>query len=254
VSSDQWTPLAGKTGVVTGGASGIGLAIACSYALAGARGVVLDLHAPAADVLPDGWTSVEVDVRDDASVATAMAEAVASLGRIDLLALAAGIVPPWRGLTGFDAGEWDNVMRVNVAGVASALAHAIASLRDGAAVVAVASLNSWRGDANIPAYAASKHAVLGIVRSAALELGRRGIRVNAIAPGPIATNALLERMETRARERGIPVAQALAAAAEMTALGRMATVEEVARVALFLSTDLSSGVTGHMVPVDGGLA
>jgi 3alpha(or 20beta)-hydroxysteroid dehydrogenase len=250
VSPDQWTPLAGKSAVVTGGASGIGLAIARGYAQAGARGVVLDLHAPAAGVLPAGWTSVAVDVRDDASVATAMA----SLGRIDVLALAAGIVPPWRGLTGFDADEWDNVMRVNVAGVASALAHAIASLRDGAAVVAVASLNSWRGDANIPAYAASKHAVLGIVRSAALELGRRGIRVNAIAPGPIATEALLERMETRARERGIPVAQALAGAAEMTALGRMATVEEVARVALFLSTDLSSGVTGHMVPVDGGLA
>jgi NAD(P)-dependent dehydrogenase (short-subunit alcohol dehydrogenase family) len=250
VSRDQWTPLAGKTAVVTGGASGIGLAIVRSYAQAGARGVVLDLHAPAAGVLPAGWTSVAVDVRDDASVALAMA----SLGRIDVLALAAGIVPPWRGLTGFDADEWDNVMRVNVAGVASALAHAIASLRDGAAVVAVASLNSWRGDANIPAYAASKHGVLGIVRSAALELGRRGIRVNAIAPGPIATEALLERMETRARERGIPVAQALAGAAEMTALGRMATVEEVARVALFLSTDLSSGVTGHMVPVDGGLA
>jgi NAD(P)-dependent dehydrogenase (short-subunit alcohol dehydrogenase family) len=250
VSPDQWTPLAGKTAVVTGGASGIGLAIARSYAQAGARGVVLDLHAPAAGVLPAGWTSVAVDVRDDASVASAMA----SLGRIDVLALAAGIVPPWRGLTGFDADEWDNVMRVNVAGVASALAHAIASLQDGAAVVAVASLNSWRGDANIPAYAASKHAVLGIVRSAALELGRRGIRVNGIAPGPIATEALLERMEARSRERGIPVAQALATAAEMTSLGRMATVEEVARVALFLSTDLSSAVTGHMVPVDGGLA
>ena len=250
MSPDQWTPLAGKTAVVTGGASGIGLAIARSYAQAGARGVVLDLHAPAADVLPAGWTALEVDVRDDASVASVMA----SLGRIDVLALAAGIVPPWRGLSGFDADEWDNVMRVNVAGVASALAHAIASLQDGAAVVVVASLNSWRGDANIPAYAASKHAVLGIVRSAALELGRRGIRVNAIAPGPIATEALLDRMETRARERGIPVAQALAGAAEMTSLGRMATVEEVARVALFLSTDLSSAVTGHMVPVDGGLA
>jgi NAD(P)-dependent dehydrogenase (short-subunit alcohol dehydrogenase family) len=248
------TPLAGKTAVVTGGASGIGLAIARSYAEAGARGIVLDQHAPAAGMLPAGWSSIEVDVRSDAAVASAVAQAVASLGQIDVLALAAGIVPPWRGLTAFDADEWDNVMRVNVAGVASALAHAIASLRDGAAVVAVASLNSWRGDANIPAYAASKHAVLGIVRSAALELGRRGIRVNAIAPGPIATAALLERMETRARERGVPVAQALAAAAELTALGRMATVDEVARVALFLSTDLSSGVTGHMVPVDGGLA
>ena len=183
-----------------------------------------------------------------------MAGAVATLGRIDVLALAAGIVPPWRGLSAFDAAEWDNVMRVNVSGVASSLAHAIPSLRDGAAVVAIASLNSWRGDPNIPAYVASKHAVLGIVRSAALELGRRGIRVNAIAPGPIATDALLARMERRSHdERGLPVAQALASAAALTALGRIATAEEVARVALFLAIDLSSGMTGQMLPVDGGL-
>lgn len=249
----SFTPLEGKTAIVTGGASGIGLAIAHAYAVAGARGVVLDLHAPLNGELPAGWTSLLVDVRDDASVSSAVVAAAASLGSIDVLALAAGIVPPWRGLTGFDPAEWDNVMRVNVAGVASSLAHAIPSLRDGAAVVAIASLNSWRGDANIPAYAASKHAVLGIVRSAALELGRRGIRVNAIAPGPIATGALLERMEIRARERGVPVAQALASAAELTALGRMATVEDVAQVALFLASDLSAGMTGQLLPVDGGL-
>jgi NAD(P)-dependent dehydrogenase (short-subunit alcohol dehydrogenase family) len=251
---DGWQPLAGKTAVVTGGASGIGLAIARAFASAGARGTVLDLHAPAADALPEGWTSLPVDVRDDAAVAAAIAQAALQLDRIDVLALAAGIVPPWRGLTGFDPDEWENVMRVNVSGVASTLAHAIPTLRDGAAVVAIASLNSWRGDANIPAYAASKHAVLGIVRSAALELGRRGIRVNAIAPGPVATEALLARMATRADERDIPVAQALQSAAEMTALGRMATVDEVARVALFLATDLSSGMTGQMLPVDAGIA
>ena len=109
-------------------------------------------------------------------------------------------------------------------------------------------------DANIPAYVASKHAVLGIVRSAAIELGRRGIRVNAIAPGPIATDALLTRMESRSHdERGLPVAQALASAAALTSLGRIATVEEVAQVALFLSSDLSSGMTGQLLPVDGGL-
>jgi 3alpha(or 20beta)-hydroxysteroid dehydrogenase len=145
------------------------------------------------------------------------------------------------------------VMRVNVFGVACSLAHALDDLRDGAAVVAVASLNSWRGDANIPSYVASKHAVLGIVRSAALELGRRNIRVNAIAPGPIATDALIARMETRARERGTALADALEGAAALTALGRIATVEEVARVALFLASDLSSGLTGHLIPVDGGL-
>jgi NAD(P)-dependent dehydrogenase (short-subunit alcohol dehydrogenase family) len=250
----SWQPLSGKTGVVTGGASGIGLQIVRTYATAGARGVVLDLHAPARGALPDGWTSLEVDVRDDASVAAALAKAAIQLDRIDVLTLAAGIVPPWRGLTDFEPDEWANVIQVNVFGVASSLAHAIPSLRDGAAVVVIGSLNSWRGDANIPAYAASKHAVLGIVRSAAIELGRRGIRVNAIAPGPIATEALLARMETRADERNIPVAQALQLAAEMTALGRMATVDEVARVALFLSTELSSGMTGQMLPVDAGIA
>jgi NAD(P)-dependent dehydrogenase (short-subunit alcohol dehydrogenase family) len=246
-------PLAGKTAVVTGGASGIGLAIARLLAVAGARGTILDVRAPAADSLPAGWGFVEVDVRDDDSVAASLRLAVELLGGIDVLALAAGIVPPWTGLTGFDAAAWDDVMRVNVFGVASSLAHALGDLRDGAAVVAVASLNSWRGDANIPSYAASKHAVLGIVRSAALELGRRNIRVNAIAPGPIATDALIARMETRARERGTTLADALDSAASLTALGRIATVDEVARVALFLATDLSSGVTGQMIPVDGGL-
>jgi NAD(P)-dependent dehydrogenase (short-subunit alcohol dehydrogenase family) len=242
--------LTGKSAVVTGGASGIGLAIVRTLAASGARGTVVDVRSPSAGTLPDGWTSVEADVRDDASVATAMEP----IGDIDVLVLAAGIVPPWRGLTGFDAQEWTDVLGVNVFGVASTFAHAIGHLRDGAAVVAIASLNSWRGDANIPAYAASKHAVLGIVRSAALELGRRGVRVNAIAPGPIATEALLARMARRERELGTPVPDALEAAAEMTALGRMATVDDVARVALFLASDLSSGVTGHMIPVDGGLA
>jgi NAD(P)-dependent dehydrogenase (short-subunit alcohol dehydrogenase family) len=251
--SDAWQPLTGKTAVVTGGANGIGLAIARELATAGARGSVIDLRSPGAGVLPHGWTSVEADVRDDASVSAAMARAVEPLGGIDVLVLAAGIVPPWRGLTRFDPEEWTNVLGVNVFGLAATFAHALEHLRDGGAVVAIASLNAWRGDPNIPAYAASKHAVLGIVRSAALELGHRGIRVNAIAPGPIATDALLARMARREGELGTPVPKALEAAAEATALGRMATVEEVARVALFLATDLSSGVTGHMVPVDGGL-
>ncbi len=244
-------PLAGKTALVTGGASGIGLAIATLIAEAGATGAILDLRAPA--LQPAGWSAVEADVGDDDAVAAAVRTAAERLGGIDVLVLAAGIVPPWRGLTGFDADEWDAVMRVNVLGVASVIAHALDDLSDGAAVVAVASLNSWRGDANIPAYAASKHAVLGIVRSVALELGPRNIRVNAIAPGPVATDALLARMATRATERGTAVPDALAAAAGMTALGRIATVEEVARVALFLATDLSSGVTGQLIPVDGGL-
>jgi NAD(P)-dependent dehydrogenase (short-subunit alcohol dehydrogenase family) len=238
--------LDGKTVAVTGGARGLGAGIVRRFAAEGARGTVLDLLA-AADV-PAGWTSAAVDVRDDAAVAAALAVE----GPIDVLVAAAGIVPGWRTTAELGIDEWDEVFRVNVRGMASAMKHA--QVVDGGAIVAIGSLNSWRGDPNIASYVASKHAVLGLVRSAALDLGRRGIRVNALGPGPIATEALLDRMLTRERERGIPVEEALAAAARQTALGRMATIDEVAAAALFLASDLSSGITGHLLPVDAGFA
>ena len=102
-------------------------------------------------------------------------------------------------------------------------------------------------------YTASKHAVLGLLRTAALDLGRYGIRVNGLAPGPILTDALRARLESRAAAGGLPVDVALAAAADGTALGRMATEEDVARAALFLASDLAAGITGALLPVDGGI-
>jgi NAD(P)-dependent dehydrogenase (short-subunit alcohol dehydrogenase family) len=240
--------LAGRVVAVTGGARGLGAAIVCRFAGEGATGVVLDLPSELGGELPDGWRGVEVDVRDDASVEAAFAEA----GRLDALVAAAGIVPGWASIRAIDLELWDEVFRVNVRGMISTLKHA--TVADGGAIVAIGSLNSWRGDPNIAAYVASKHAVLGIVRSAALDLGRRGIRVNALGPGPIATEALLARMRTRERELGVTVDDALASAAAQTALGRMATADEVAGAALFLASDLSSGVTGHLIPVDAGVA
>jgi NAD(P)-dependent dehydrogenase (short-subunit alcohol dehydrogenase family) len=235
---------------VTGGASGIGAAICRVLAAAGARGAVLDL-AGAAE--PEFWLSVTADVRDEASLGEAFGHVRADLPAADVLVAAAGIVPPWRTLDTLDLEEWDEVFRVNVRGMAATFTHALPGLADGASIVAIASLNAWKGDPNIASYVASKHAVLGLVRSAALDLGPRGIRVNAIAPGPIATEALLARMRRREAERGTPVSDALAAAAGATALARIATVDEVAGAALFLASDLSSGVTGQLLAVDGGV-
>jgi NAD(P)-dependent dehydrogenase (short-subunit alcohol dehydrogenase family) len=240
--------LAGRTAAVTGGARGIGAAIARRFAAEGARGSVLDV-ADALGAVPDGWQAVAVDVRDEESVEAAFT----GLGGLDVLVTAAGVVPGWAEVAALDFDEWDEVFAVNVRGTIETIRHALGNLRDGGTVVAIGSLNSWRGDRNLTSYVASKHAVLGIVRSAALDLGRRGIRVNALAPGPITTEALLERMARRERERGITVDEALAAAAAQTALGRIATVDEVAAAALFLASDLSAGITGQLLAVDAGI-
>jgi len=250
VSGVGQSPLAGSKAVVTGGSSGIGAAIVGRLADAGAHGFVLDLRPVSPGVLPSGWNALAVDVGDDGALRAAF-ERVG--GGIDVLVAAAGIVPPWRRLGALDLEEWDEVFRVNARGVAATLHHALPALADGAAVVVIASLNAWRGDANLPTYSASKHAVLGLVRSAALDLGRRGIRVNALGPGPIATAALLDRIDRREAEGGLPAREALGQAAARTALGRIASIEEVADAALFLATGASSGVTGHLLPVDAGL-
>jgi NAD(P)-dependent dehydrogenase (short-subunit alcohol dehydrogenase family) len=242
--------LAGSTAVVTGGASGLGLAIARRFAAEGAAGYVLDLSQAIGRELPRGWQAITADVADEPSVA----EAFARVGRCDVVVAAAGIVPGWTPVAEVDLATWDEVFGVNVRGVMATVKHGAAALGDGGAIVAMGSLNSWRGDPNIAAYVAAKHAVLGIVRSAALDLGRRGIRVNALAPGPIATDALLARMRRRATDHGIAVEEALAAAARQTALGRIATADEVANAALFLACSLSSGITGQLLRVDGGVA
>ena len=117
----------------------------------------------------------------------------------------------------------------------------------------MASMNAWHAAPAQSAYTASKHAVLGLVRTAALDLGGHGIRVNAIGPGPVATEAFRERLAPREAEGGLTVEEAMRQAAAGTALGRMVTEDDVARAALFLASDLSSGVTGALVPVDAGL-
>jgi NAD(P)-dependent dehydrogenase (short-subunit alcohol dehydrogenase family) len=164
-------------------------------------------------------------------------------------------VPAWTETAELDLGELDRVLAVNVRGVAATLKHAVPSLKErGGSVVVMASLNAHRAHPRQHLYTVSKHAVLGLARSAALDLGRFGIRVNALAPGPVATDALLERIALRAAAGGLPVGDALDEAAAETALGRMVTEDDVAGAALFLASDLSAGITGTLIPVDAGLA
>jgi 3alpha(or 20beta)-hydroxysteroid dehydrogenase len=239
--------------VVTGGANGIGAAVARRFGELGATGVVLDLPVALNGDVPPGWHEVGVDLLDEESVRVAMQQSATLLDGLDGVVAAAGVVPSWQRPADIDLADFSRVLAINAQGVVSTIKHAVGILGPGSTITVVGSLNSWRGDPNVTSYVASKHAVLGIVRSAALALGPDGIRVNAVAPGPIATEALLSRMQSRREVTGLRVDDALLAAAQATALGRIATTAEVADAIAFLTSSMSSGTTGHLLPVDGGI-
>lgn len=250
------TDLTGRRAIVTGGSSGLGRAIAEGLAAAGAAITVVDLpQALAATELPPGWAAFAADLGrpDSQAVLRQLAD---DLGSVDIVIANAGVVPPWRGVAALDPDEWARVMAVNVWGVAATLgAFADAMARSGhASAVVMASINGYRAHPQQMLYTASKHAVIGVMRAAALELGPRGIRVNALAPGAIATQALLGRIATRHAGGGPAPDQALAALAGETALKRMVTPEQVANAACWLASDASSGITGIIVPVEAGLS
>lgn len=247
--------LAGRQAVVTGGTRGLGRMIAGQLAAAGASIALIDLPQAIADAdLPAGWAAFPADLSQP-DCRTGLEAIAASLGTVDIVVANAGVVPPWRGIKELDAAEWQRVMTINVWGVAATLgafAPALARSAHGSAVV-MASINGYKAHGQQVLYTASKHAVIGVMRAAALDMGADGTRVNAIAPGPIATDALVGRIAARHEHGGPSVEEALAAMAAETATGRMATEQQVADVALWLASDLSAGVTGTVVPVECGL-
>jgi NAD(P)-dependent dehydrogenase (short-subunit alcohol dehydrogenase family) len=246
--------LDGSTAVVTGGAGGIGAAIALRFAEAGSAGVVLDLpSALVGAAVPPKWQAMACDVSDEQSVQAAFRSITATFGRIDTVVANAGVVPPWRETEFIDLAEWDIAFGINVRGMIATIKHSVPAMKaHGGSIIAMASLNAWRAHPQLCLYTATKHAVLGIVRSTALDLGRYGIRVNAIGPGPVATDAMLSRMADRAARGGLSVNAALEQASA-TALGRIATTDDIAGAALFLASTLSAGMTGQLIPIDAGV-
>ena len=246
--------LAGRRAVVTGGARGLGRAIADRLARSGAAITVIDLAAPL-EAIPGDWEGIALDlVGPDAEAR--LAEVAKALGTVDILVANAGTVPPWRGIDALVRSEWEQVMGLNVWAVAQTLGAFAASLArsDHASAIIMASINGYRAHPRQVLYSASKHAVIGVMRAAALDLGSRGIRVNALAPGPIATDALLSRVLARHSEGGPAPDEALAALAGETALGRIATADDVANAAHFLASDGSAGMTGTVLPIEAGLS
>lgn len=246
--------LHGKAALVTGGAGGLGRAIARTLHDAGASGTVVDLDTSAAvAAAPTGWQGLAADVRDEASLQAAVDATVHSFGSLDIVVANAGVVPPWCETEHIILDEWDRAFAVNARGVMATIKAAVPAMKHaGGSIIALGSEASFNGHPRQAAYVATKHAVLGIVRSASLDLGRYNIRVNAVAPGPVATAALLGRVAARAAESQQTAADLLQRYIDATALGRMATKTEVATAVLFLASDLASGITGAILPIDAG--
>jgi NAD(P)-dependent dehydrogenase (short-subunit alcohol dehydrogenase family) len=244
--------LEGKVAVITGAAGGIGREAALLFSAEGAEICVADVarergEATAAECR-DAFFH-EVDVTDPESVASLYAEASARYGGIDVLYNNAGIMPPDdASILETDPEAWDRVQDVNAKGVYLCCKHGIPHLleRGGGSVINVASFVALVGAATSQiAYTASKGAVLALSRELAIEFARRGIRVNALCPGPVETPLLLRLFadDPAAFERRrvhLP-------------MGRLATAREIASAALFLASDDASYVNGATFLVDGGL-
>lgn len=237
--------LDGKVCVITGIASGIGAASAELFAAEGAQVVGIDLAE--GDV---GEMSVRANVADEDAVREALAEIRARMGRIDVLMNNAGIVDDDDGsVLDTGLGAWQRVQDVNLRGVFLCCKHGIPYLIDagGGAVVNVASFVAVMGAAvSQVSYTASKGAVLAMSRELGVEFADRGVRVNAICPGPIRTPLLDDLFATepdQAEKRLIHIP-----------MGRFGEPEEIARAALFLASDEASFVTASALLVDGGIS
>lgn len=248
--------LEGETAVVTGGQSGIGRAIARRYADEGANVVIGDIQkeprdadrATAAVIESDGGEAlfVEADVRDYDDVENLVDTAVSEYGSIDIMVNNAGILQQTL-LHETSADEWTKLMDINVKGVffgsKAALSHMI-DQEDGGNIVNISSISGSIGRGEAPAYCASKGAVTMLTRQNAIDYGPHGIRVNAVGPGGTLTSMVHDTMSDERREY----------LEDQTPLRRLANPDEIAKVATFLASDLSSYVNGHVLIADGGFS
>jgi 3-oxoacyl-[acyl-carrier protein] reductase len=234
---------AGRVSVVTGGANGIGAAIAARLRSDGATVVVWDLPHAVND-LPPGMACA-VDVTDRTSLAAALEATLARHGRIDHLVHSAGYAGPTMPLDAYDPAEWQRIVDVNLVGTFNVCSAVVPALRrvDAGRIVAIASLAGKEGTPNASAYSAAKAGVIALTKSLGKELAATGVRVNAIAPAAVRT-ALLAQMAAAHVQTMI----------DKSPMGRLGEPEEVAELAAWLCSEACSFSTGAVFDLSGGRA
>ncbi|MCP3425235.1 SDR family oxidoreductase [Rothia sp. AR01] len=243
----------GQVALVTGAASGMGLAAARSFAENGAAVALLDRSADAVEqaaqtLIDAGYQAIGItcDVTDEAQVAKAVDQAVDTFGRLDMAFNAAGVQAPPADAADETAEDFDQVNAVNLRGVWAAQKHELGHMRKqgSGAIVNCSSLGGLVGLPERAAYHASKHGVVGLSKSAAVEYASKGIRINVVCPGVVETPMVADMLEGQA--------EAMAGIIQDQPIGRLGQAEEVAAAAVWLCSPAASFVLGAVLPVDGG--
>lgn len=244
--------LENKVALVTGGTSGIGKATALALGIAGAKVVFSGRREPegeeTANLIRQSGAEclfVRSDVSSEADVKALIEKTVASYGRLDVVLNNAGIESPMKSLHEQSVEDFDKLMAINVRGLFLCMKYEIQQmLTQGTGVIINnSSMGGLIGFAGVSPYIASKHAVMGLTRSAALDYAKQGIRINAVNPGLIATE-----MMNRLSNTGITSEQF----ASTVPMGRMGQPEEIAATVVFLCSDAASYITGQSLVIDGG--
>ena len=242
-----------EVALVTGAASGMGLATARAFAEAGAAVVLADLDKDAAAAAAKELTShghraigVACDVTDESQAAAMVEQAVTSFGRLDMAFNNAGIQVPPSDAADETAESFDRVNAVNLRGVWASKKHELRQMREqgSGAIVNCSSLGGLVGLPERAAYHASKHGVIGLTKSAAVEYAPKGIRVNAVCPGVIDTPMVADMLAGQA--------EAMAEIMKQQPIGSLGRAEEIAAAVLWLCSPAASLVVGVALPVDGG--
>jgi NAD(P)-dependent dehydrogenase (short-subunit alcohol dehydrogenase family) len=240
----------GKVAFVTGAASGIGQATAVAFAAEGARVAILDLpetalHEIAHAVANAGGEvlTLACDVSKPGEVEAAVARTVERFGRLDIALNNAGVENKAAPVAEIELEEWDRILDINLRGTFVCMKHELAQMvrQGGGVVVNMSSGAGIRGVAGGAAYAASKHAIIGLTKSAALDYAKSNIRVNAVLPGNIET-PMMDRFT------GGDIQKAM----DLEPVGRLGKPEEIADAVLWMSAELGAFITGASISVDGG--
>ncbi|CAB3765667.1 SDR family oxidoreductase [Paraburkholderia solisilvae] len=261
------TPRAGLRVLVTGGASGIGLAIAQAFVETGARVHVCDASQQTIDALQRAQdqaqtsgsapiTATLADVANRDAVERVFADVAQQLGGLDVLVNNAGIAGPTGGVDELDVGEWEQTVDINLNAQFYFARRAVPLLRDapeGGAIIALSSVAGRLGYAYRTPYSATKWAIVGLTKSLAIELGPSGIRVNTIQPGIVKGPRIERVIAARAKQLDLSYEEMERLYLDKISLRRMTTPEEVAATALFLCSPAGMGISGQAISVCGNV-